>query len=121
MIDEFVLLNGRVNDTQSNIANITLFGGGSVMVWGGISLTTRTVLVVLNNGNFNAELYILNILEKHVVPFVPYIGEDFLLIQDPTTARVVRDYLLEVGIETMAWSARSFDLNQREHVWDMLG
>lgn len=72
------------------------------MVQGGISLTARTDL---NNGNLNAKRHILNILEEHVVPFAPYIGQQFLLMQDntrPHVARVVQNYVLEVGIETMA-------------------
>uniref|UniRef100_A0A8P4K6T7 Uncharacterized protein n=1 Tax=Dicentrarchus labrax TaxID=13489 RepID=A0A8P4K6T7_DICLA len=35
---------------------ITSFGGGSVMVWGGISLTGKTRLVIIL-GNLNAESY----------------------------------------------------------------
>lgn len=62
--------------------NTTLFGGGSVIVWGGISLTARTDLVVLNSGNLNAERHILDILQEHVVAFAPYIGQHFLLMQD---------------------------------------
>jgi hypothetical protein len=34
---------------------ITYFGGGSVMVWGGISRTGKTRLVIIG-GNLNAEI-----------------------------------------------------------------
>ena len=52
------------------------------MVWGGISLTARIDLVVVDNGAMQADKYIRNILEEHVVPFAPYIGENFIFMDD---------------------------------------
>ena len=51
------------------------------------------------------------------MPFVPYIGKHFLLMQH----NALLDYLLEVGTETMAWPARGPNLKPIEHVWDILG
>lgn len=65
-------------NAQSNITNTILFGGCSVMVWGKMSLTALTDLVILNNGNLNVERYIQNIFEEHVVPFAHYVGHNFL-------------------------------------------
>lgn len=99
------------------------FGGGSVMIWAGISFNAKTELCVLPRNALTAEAYI-NVLEEHVVPFAPFVGNDFLFMQDnarPHTARIVTQYLDEVGIERLQWPARSPDINPIEHVWDELG
>ena len=80
-----------------------------MMVWGGISLTARTDLVVIDNGAMNADRYIRNILEEHVVPFAPYIGENFIFMDDnarPHRARIVQEYLEEVEVSRMEWPAK---------------
>ena len=72
------------------------------MVWAGISMDACTELVV---------------------PFRPFIGNNFLLMHDNALAHVayvVRDYLQEVGIRVLPWPARSPNMNHNEHVWDML-
>jgi hypothetical protein len=79
---------------QCNFVTKESFGGGSIMVWIGISLDVATELVVLDRRNLNAHRYITNILEPVVVPFVPIVGQDFIYMQNngqPHIARVVSD------------------------------
>jgi hypothetical protein len=91
----------------------------------GINIEARTDLRRLIRKEVNADRYIRDILEPHVVPFAPFKGEDFLLIThdnaEPHIANVVRNYINEVNIVTLNWPARSSDLNPIEHVWDRLG
>jgi len=51
-----------------NVAEHDRYGGGSIMVWGGISLRGRTELHVINNGTLTAENYRDEILAVHLRP-----------------------------------------------------
>jgi len=76
-------------DEQFNFTPTVSYGGGSVMVWCGICLGARTELVVVN-GALNADGYIRDVLQEHVVP---HIGENYLLMHDndrPHKARCLR-------------------------------
>lgn len=96
------------------------FGGGSVMVWGGITSTGRTALQVVD-GNLTAAQYRDEILQPHVVPFIQNRGNRVTFQHDnarPHVARIVRDFLNNQNVNVMDWPAVSPDLSPIEHLWD---
>ena len=67
------------------------FGGGSVMVWGGIMGRRKTNLIVVQ-GNLNAQGYINQILQPEAVPFLQRHGPAILMHDNarPHVARIYR-------------------------------
>ena len=59
--------------SDSCVQPVTAFGGGSVMVWEGITLTNKTHLIQINR-NLNSNRYVAEILRFHVVPQAAAIG-----------------------------------------------
>ena len=95
-----------------------LFGGGSRLVWGGITGNARTPLVIIN-GNLTGARYRDEILPAHVVPFV---RQHAVTLQHdnarPHVARVVTDFLTQQNVNVLPWPAVSPDLPPIEHAWD---
>ncbi|GFU51085.1 transposable element Tc1 transposase [Trichonephila clavipes] len=100
------------------------FGGGRVLVYGGISIDGRTDLYIIRDGPLTARRYRDEILRPIVVPYAAAIGDDFILMDDncrPPHANLVEDFLFEEGIVRLEWPACFSDMDPTEHVWDALG
>ena len=98
------------------------FGGGSVMVWGGITGRRKKNLIVLH-GNLNAQGYINQILQSEAVPFLQRHGPAILMHDNarPHVARIYRQFLNRNNVNVLPWPAVSPDMNPIEHIWDFLG
>ncbi|GFX92790.1 transposable element Tcb2 transposase [Trichonephila clavipes] len=99
------------------------FGGGGVLVYGGISIDGRTDLYIIRDGPLTARRYRDEILRPIVVPYAAAIKDDFILMDDnfrPPRANLVEDFLFVEGIVRMELSACFPDMDAIEHVWDAL-
>nr|CAH7769360.1 unnamed protein product [Callosobruchus chinensis] len=66
------------------------------MMWAGISLEARTELYIIPRQALTAVRYIDEILIDFVVPYVDFIGNNFILMHDnarPHTARITQQYI----------------------------
>ena len=93
------------------------FGGGSVMVWGGISHGLKSPLIEIT-GNLTGVRYRDEILRPVAVPFVQH--HHLIFQQDnarPHAARVCQDFLANHNINPLDWPPYSPDLSPMEHLW----
>ena len=110
------------NDSMKKcVVEIEPFGGGSIMMFAGISMHTKTPIVRLQ-GAVNAVRYQNDILLPLVIPHIRA-NRGMILAQDNATcysARTTHQFLRAYNVRLLDWSAKSQDLNPIEHVWDLL-
>ena len=90
------------------------------MVSGGISVCSRTELLVLN-GTLTGQRYINEVQQ----PVLHFVQQHHVVLQDdkarPHRARIVQQFLQQNNVDHLDWPARFPDLSPIEHVWDILG
>lgn len=102
------------------IAEHDRYGGGSIMIWGGIWHGGRSVPILVN-GTLNGERYVETIVRPVILPTAREHG--LTLQQDnarPHTCRLAQDALNASAVPRLLWTARSPDLSPIEHVWDII-
>lgn len=62
----FISIYRRGGERYNQVCHTKSFGGGSIMVWGGISFDGRTEFVTVNNGRINADMYITSVVEPRI-------------------------------------------------------
>lgn len=97
--------------------------GGSVHVWGAFHNGGTSQLVTLQN-NVNGMVY-RNILETNLIPWARGVFGDNWRFQDDNApahrARIVQDFIAQIGIQPLHQPPVSPDCNPIENLWAIIG
>ena len=105
------------------INEVDRWGGGGLMVWGGVSFHSKTLLHIFR-GRVTGVAYRDEVLQQIVAPFIQNDPRIRLFQQDNArahTARVSMTFLQNNNVNVLPWPALSPDMSPIEHVWDLLG
>ena len=107
---------------EANMAPQEAFGGGGLMVWGGIIRNGKSELFI-TRGSINAQVYRDFCINDIVVPFAENFGNNMIYVDDnarPHRAAIVTNALNLNNITSLHLPAKSPDLNPIEHTWSNL-
>ena len=103
------------------VQEVVSFGGGRIIVWGGICRQERTPMVIVN-GNSTAQRFIADTLRPTVLPFLQQQPRGVIYQYDNVilhTARIVQHFLepinVNVNVNVLPWPACLPDMSWIEH------